>query len=770
MGGVCMAKGISGSTIKSWFQYRCERKTRYEIMDPDDLAAVPVVKDGREEAWAVLGVEFEDRVVSRLAQRTGVLRPRITREGLLERLAVGFLRGEGSAEYAAQVNLRPRQTDAILGVGSELRLRHSFADLIHRDLSGPVPVFKVIDIKATRAARPFHKTQVAYYVRLLESVLKEIGASGVVSPVGEIWHIAEAGDAAGHAYDVDEFHLAPYLRQVDDFCRNALPVIASRTVSRETDDTFFHVYFKCEQCAYLPHCGQATGPTRTPERRDISAVAGLSHEAKRTLQAVGIRSVAQLADASPGIGKMDGAGWSLSRRAETLIARAKALRDEGVGRGVDPHTFLMPAKVDVALYLVADNDPVDDGLTTIGYLYVENGVARETIEVLPTADRGTEADALVRIFSKVIQDLTDVDARNAEAEDRGAPGLQAHIFLYEPTEAIALQNAVGRHLKDPRIRGGLLNMVRLFPPEEIVPEPEFRGMQHLPATAVRSVFEQLYALPVTVSYDLRQVSEALVQAGGALTPYRPIEPFARPFSALLSIEVSRGMREARKGFPDATGVAADVAARLSSVRGVTEWLLDQHHSRLASGEGPMLRLNKKPFRLQESFDPLDAGDLDLLRAFELLENRAGLLDTLIRLAQPKVVRRDVGRSMGPLRLVNVSPGPKYVQMHFTAARDGMDVDIAPGAFGLILSDGEPDLVLDPRLWKSMGCDLRSPRGGDAPNLVRVSVFRRTFDSVVFQEVLTRAGQEDWWLDKTFVDLNTGKAEAFLNYLGAGAVA
>lgn len=24
-----MAKGVSGSTIKSWFQYRCERKTRY---------------------------------------------------------------------------------------------------------------------------------------------------------------------------------------------------------------------------------------------------------------------------------------------------------------------------------------------------------------------------------------------------------------------------------------------------------------------------------------------------------------------------------------------------------------------------------------------------------------------------------------------------------------------------------------------------------------------------------------------------------------------
>src|SRR5690606_16273608 len=107
----------------------------------------------------------------------------------------------------------------------------------------------------------------------------------------------------------------------------------------------------------------------------------------------------------------------------------------------------------------------------------------------------------------------------------------------------------------------------------------------------------------------------------------------------------------------------------------------------------------------ESFDPLDAGDLDLLRAFELLENRAGLLDTLIRLAQPKAVRRDVGRAMGPMRLADISDGPRFVKLRFVARGDALDVDIAPGTFGVILSDGEPDLVLDPRLWRSMACDL-----------------------------------------------------------------
>lgn len=111
-----MAKGLSGSTIKSWFQYRCERKTRYEITDPSELAAVPVAKDDREKPWAVLGVDYEERVVRRLAQETGVLRPsQGDEDGLRDDAAAAFLRSKGSAEYAAQMKLKPRSRPPFLG-------------------------------------------------------------------------------------------------------------------------------------------------------------------------------------------------------------------------------------------------------------------------------------------------------------------------------------------------------------------------------------------------------------------------------------------------------------------------------------------------------------------------------------------------------------------------------------------------------------------------------------------------------------------------------
>lgn len=239
-----MASGLSGSTIKSWFQYRCERKTRYEIMNPSELAAVPVAKDQREQPWAALGVDYEQRIIARLSREKIVLRPAHGDDGLLERHAVAFLKGQGSAEYAAQINLRPRTQPDFMH-GSDIKLRRSFADLIRCEVRSTGLHFTIIDIKATRAARAFHKTQVAFYVLLLRAMLIELGVVGRVEATGEIWRIPDDGHAEGDACVVETFALKPYLRLVEDFCRTTLRTIAGKTVAPGRDDTFFHVYFKC---------------------------------------------------------------------------------------------------------------------------------------------------------------------------------------------------------------------------------------------------------------------------------------------------------------------------------------------------------------------------------------------------------------------------------------------------------------------------------------------------------------------------------------------
>ncbi len=760
-----MAKGLSGSTIKSWFQYRCERKVRYEISSDEELAAVPIIKDTREQAWAILGQDFEKRVVDRLATEEGVLQPAPGEFGLTERLGAAFLSGKRSEPYAAQINLKPTRTPKFLD-GTGLSLARTFPDLIRHENVAGRSRFTVIDIKATRRATPFHKTQVAFYVRVLEELLKELRVSAEINSTGEIWRIPDDGTAEGNTFTSDEFSLAPYLRLVDEFCNDIVPKIAKKSVGKTGDETFFHLYFKCEQCHFLEHCRKSISDPIPTAKWDVSAVPGLTHEAKRSLNRLGKRTVSDLA-ASPGFGQLPGIGWSLSRRAPLLVARAGSLASGQIRRTEEQHTFLMPGKVDVALFLSVDHDPVDDRLVAIGYRLVRKGaVEQQVVCVANSGSAADEADAIAETLGPLIQALASIDRRNEQAEE--GDGEIAHIFLFEPPEAVNLQRAVGRHLEDTRIRSGLLNLVRLFPPDDVVPEPEFRGVHHLPATAVRSVLEQLYALPVSVSYDLRQVSEALLNAGGG-PAYIPAEGFERPFSSLLSIDVIRNLRDGRKGAKTPEQIKADVVGRLSALQGVVEWLFARNAEASKAG-GPLLRLAKKPFRFQETFDPLNAVDLDILVACELLENRAGLLESLIGLARPWQARRDSGRCYAGLTLNKHWPSGSRQHLSFKVPPASQEAELGPRDFNLILSDDSPDLRLDPGMWGAVRCQIQPPGDGfeNRRDMVLVSVARADFFGAEMQELVGRTGANGWFIDQAFGDVNTDKAVRFLSDLAVAS--
>jgi predicted RecB family nuclease len=759
-----MAHRLNASTIKSWFQYRCERKVRYETSTPEELEAVPVTRDLRQQAWAQLGIDYEKRVVDRLARQAPMLRPAPGDTALSERLAIAFLRGARPEGYAAQVNLQPKTPPPALAAAN-VSLTRTFPDLMRREIIEGQAEFTIIDIKATRAAAIFHKTQVAYYVRILEALLRELSVAARINPVGEIWRLPDDGDASGDEHQVETFALAPYLRLVDEFLAETLPDILSKRLGRGVDETFFHVYFKCEQCAYLPHCSAAVSPERPPNRRDVSAAPGLSHEGKKSLQRMHIYTVADLARAR-GLAQTHNLSWSLKRRAETLVARANALATTRMARTSEEHTFLMPPRVDVAFLVSVDHDPVDDRLAAIGYRRLEEGrIAHERIEVLRTGRAQEEIDAIAAVLGNLLQDLARIDAANAAGQ-----GLHSHIFFYEPAEAINLQRALGRHLDDPRIRTGLLDLIRLFPPDDVVPEPEFRGVHHLPATAIRSVLEQLYALPVTVSYDLRQTSRAIAEARGRTQPYDPGAHFARPFSSLLSIDVIRAIKEGRDNVTLAD-IEADIGARLSALQEILAFLFDEHAAAVRNGHA-LLRLAKRPFRFQASFDPLNAPDLDILTALELLENRSGLLESLVRLAQPASRRLETAQCMGHLTLRKSWSRFGQTYFRFAVPPESRMSDLGSSNFDLILTDDTPDLRLDPTRWPLMRCRIEPPSGAfqNGEGGTVVSMLRADAEGALMQGLLQRTGDRGWFVDRSFRDVNTTRAVAFFRDLANVAVA
>src|SRR3546814_3365775 len=110
-----------------------------------------------------------------------------------------------------------------------MRISDWSSDVCSSDLAASLTV---IDVKATRRATAFHKTQVAFYVRVLEELLRELKLTSsevtTINPFGEIWRIPDEGTAEGDDWQIEQFALAPYLRLVDEFCRESLPGIASK--------------------------------------------------------------------------------------------------------------------------------------------------------------------------------------------------------------------------------------------------------------------------------------------------------------------------------------------------------------------------------------------------------------------------------------------------------------------------------------------------------------------------------------------------------------
>jgi len=750
---------FSASTVKSWFQYRCDRKTRYETMSQKQRDAIPILKVQSPALWAELGNQFESQLVATLAHSHPTLVPASGEDTISEALAASFLKGEGKQDLQFAYHLVLKSSKSLrtlLKLPPEVGIRWSIPDLV-RVLRSPEGLsFQIIDIKATQVATLFHKAQVAFYSLVLKSLLIELGSVASVSEEGQIWHMQTSAGEHRDAYIVETFRLRSYQHLVIDFFQNRVPSLLEQEVRSSQDDTFFHIYFKCEQCEYLAHCRKAIAAEIPAASRNVSAVAGLSQESKRALQRMGVRTVGQLAAAQSLKSRSQALNWSLRARGEQLLARANALISSTVSRLPGRFSYLMPARADVRFFLCVDSDPVEGNLASIGLLRSDLSGEKFEIAVLRTGSHEDECTALQKVLGVMLKALSDIDRHNATCADQEK--IYSHIFLFEPSEATTLQEAIARHLDDAAIRSGLLEMIRLFPPEDAVPEPEYRGIHHLPATALRSVLEQLYAVPTTVSYDLRQVTAALARADRVLTrPYIPDEKFAREFSSRLSIDVCRLLRT---GKIDCGEIEDDVTRRLHSTASLADWLLAEN---AGAGE-PFLRLNKQPFRFQNEFHPLEADDLDVLQAQELLESRAGLMSALVELALPADQRRERLRCFADLRLLKWGKQAWKYWMLFRVPEESQQAEFAPGELGLILSDDSPDIRLNYQRWRDFSVDLPPQRDDYSAETLFVSVLPNIFNGPVFQQLLQKNGP--WFLDKTYRDLNAPRVLNFLSFLAA----
>jgi len=125
------------------------------------------------------------------------------------------------------------------------------------------------------------------------------------------------------------------------------------------------------------------------------------------------------------------------------------------------------------------------------------------------------------------------------------------------------------------------------------------------------------------------------------------------------------------------------------------------------------------------------------------------------------------RCFARLRLLEAGPAAtpwSAMRLRFAVPSDFEPAEIGTGDIGLILTDDDPDVRLNPAAWPELFVDLVriiQHRGG----LELVVDVRE--DGPLIRRLLDRTPTDGWFLDKAYLDLNGDKMDDFLTYLSQG---
>jgi hypothetical protein len=411
-------------------------------------------------------------------------------------------------------------------------------------------LLRVWDFKGSMHARHEHFIQVAYYTLLLEQMLtrEDLPNFSVDSQIGVIY--SREGK--------EEFEVGPYRLAVEDFLCNK----ARELFSIPAADAHFLVCEKCVLCEY-----QETCKTEADAGQDLSRIAYISSESKRSLVHSGIRNHRELAQLNnpTSIERLRNANHDLSVNLMRYIETAKALED-GVSRTLNRNSLQMPHYENIRVILSAEKDPVSNTCFALGIKTFEGWdqqanrpIGRE--QVFIAEQDGNEVGILLPFLQTLNQFLRQVDQENRDAAARPIDNIpevvsarlalqnfknqyptiprslpnarqldqqrnalkravdsaewrariqgqrSLHFYIYDNLDLQIIRDLIERYLFviDPvELLPEILTIIRIFPPESVLPDAA--TFRTIPGTVVIQVLRSMIALPAPYQYDLRTVS------------------------------------------------------------------------------------------------------------------------------------------------------------------------------------------------------------------------------------------------------------------------
>lgn len=512
------------------------------------------------------------------------------------------------------------------------------APLILTGTPGTTPQFEIhiIDVKMADEPALRHFTEVTFYGLALAAALVDAGLAGryAVSAEGFVWpgsHDANAfrnlvreltskGNPDPLAAALHET-LVPvpyevYQVHVRQFFEDRLPQVLGRAPL----DAAWHVAPKCQLCQYLGFCRKQAEDTD-----HLSRIAWLNEGQAELLRARSLPTTAELAAAveniTPEWQATVAASHQLRAEGPALLARAKALQTGQPQIVQGRKCATMPAWSGMSILLTAHFDPGSGITFALGAKRVyfkpdrkseDKPDFEEQVFIVDRVDNlnpDTERARLVE-FTKLVTGWLDEAHRANEKirEDRQARKerdsefgkVQVHVFFWDTLELRQIRRMFERHMTHPDVIELVELLVRLFPPEHVLPDPDYYKAQ--PGTAVKDVLRLLVGLPLPHTYTLIEAANAFYpnpkrDGTGVYQFHIPYGfetllsdqiPFERAYELWedrIYLKHYGGRKYFRKEIQD--GIESAVKTRLAALQHLVEKLRRHHRD--------LLVLRKPPF-------------------------------------------------------------------------------------------------------------------------------------------------------------------------------
>lgn len=501
-----MKINISPYKVGLYFYYQCPRHLIFGSLSSEDKIKFNIPTEPFERSpvsTAILegGYDWEEIVIKNKLRNKVIIPERpddiqirdrfFTQEETLEILSSLL---PGKYIYQAQL-IAPDSLYKSLNLDPlEVEFKASKPDLIYFNISEKKKCLEIIDIKASDRLKTSHKLQVAMYSLILRHMIEEFKLPyDLVSEKGAVW-----------LYEKDEpeyFNLSNVLPHLEDFLKNDL----KEFLKSKPHDLPWHLYSKCETCEFFRYC-----KNEAYSKKSVSLIPHLSVNSRRYLHNLKCETLNDFYNLlnSEQANELLSNSAHFSGKISKYKLKVKALLESKL-LVYGGSSAIMPKGENIRIIISIEKEPISGKLYALSFLrYGGRKVFQDSLDIkIFIASSNKQTDKIQREFLKTLyKTLHQIHKYNYKREWKDQLSLQTYV--YDNYEYELFNNLLLESLKDSDIAEKVLKLLFYFHSEILFNSDEHpENVTNFPVVKISEVINNLFAVPINVSYSIDKIYE-----------------------------------------------------------------------------------------------------------------------------------------------------------------------------------------------------------------------------------------------------------------------